>query len=277
MSSQNDNSAKWGLAAAAGAALAASACCVIPLLLVALGLGGAWVSTFTALEPFRPLFIALAVGFLGYAGYREYRTSSGPDCDCEVTMQDKLRRALLVVGSVATIGLIVSPWIIRDTASAEPGDASVLSSVALQEVELEIEGMTCSTCPITVRKALEQVDGVELADVTFEPPRAAVAYDPSRASVDDLIRATAEAGYPSRMLSVAAAEQVVLEVEGMTCASCNITVRKALTNLEGVQDARVTFEPPEAVVTYDPARVTPEQLTAATTSVGYPSNVKGGS
>ena len=86
--------------AAVGAGVAASACCTIPLLLVSLGAGGAWISSFTALEPFRPAFIAVALGLLAFAGYREYRTTTGPECDCEVTLQDKLRRTLLVLGVV---------------------------------------------------------------------------------------------------------------------------------------------------------------------------------
>ena len=49
----NPNKKNWGLMAAVGAGIAASACCTIPLLLVAMGAGGAWVSTFTAFEPFR--------------------------------------------------------------------------------------------------------------------------------------------------------------------------------------------------------------------------------
>ena len=67
---------------------------------------------------------------------------------------------------------------------------------------------------------------------------------------------------------------MILEVEGMTCAACNVTVQKALTNLDGVQAATVTFEPPRAVVRYDPAKVAPEDLTRATTKVGYPSKLK---
>ena len=69
MSTSNQRKTKWGVFGAVGAAVAASACCTIPLLLVTLGVGGAWVGTFTALEPFRPLFIGVALVFLGYDGH----------------------------------------------------------------------------------------------------------------------------------------------------------------------------------------------------------------
>ncbi|MEW5710160.1 MAG: mercury resistance system periplasmic binding protein MerP [Pseudomonadota bacterium] len=68
---------------------------------------------------------------------------------------------------------------------------------ATQTVVLEVPSMTCSACPITVRKSLERVPGVLKAKVTYEPKEAVVTYDDSKTSPDALMRATAEAGYPS--------------------------------------------------------------------------------
>ncbi len=53
-------------------AIGASACCVGPLVLVALGLGGAWASGLRSLEPFYPAFLALALGAFGFAFWRLY-------------------------------------------------------------------------------------------------------------------------------------------------------------------------------------------------------------
>ncbi|MFQ5572573.1 MAG: mercuric transporter MerT family protein [Rhodothermales bacterium] len=198
MNTPESSPSRWGVVAAIGAGLAASACCTIPLLLVTLGVGGAWVGTFTAMEPFRPLFIVLAVGFLGVAGYQEYRTATGPQCDCEVTMQDRLRRTLLVVGLIATLALIASPWIIRGAALRTAVPAPALIETSLQSVVLDVEGMTCAACDITVRKALTNLDGVEEATVTFEPPQAVVTYDPSKVSVEQMTEATTNVGYPSK-------------------------------------------------------------------------------
>lgn len=54
------------------AALGASACCLGPLVLIALGVSGAWISTLTALEPYRPFFIGLTLLFLALAFHRLY-------------------------------------------------------------------------------------------------------------------------------------------------------------------------------------------------------------
>lgn len=53
-------------------AIAASSCCVIPLILFSLGIGGAWIGNLTALAPYKPLFVAGTAGLLGYGFYLVY-------------------------------------------------------------------------------------------------------------------------------------------------------------------------------------------------------------
>ena len=72
----------------------------------------------------------------------------------------------------------------------------------------------------------------------------------------------------------AATQTVTLSVPGMTCAACPITVKKALSKVEGVSKTNVTFESREAVVTFDDGKTTIEKLTQATVNAGYPSSVK---
>ena len=202
MNTPNSNKSNWGILAAIGAGVVASACCIVPLLLVTLGVGGAWVSNFSALEPFRPYFITVALGFLAYAGYREYRTAKGPECDCEVSMKDHLRRTLLVLGLIITLGFIASPWIIKGTDSNAANTRALFAQNGdIQEVVLRVEGMSCETCPITVKTALSRLEGVEEVHVTYDPPQAVVRFDPSRVSVEDLEQATTNAGYPSSMVN----------------------------------------------------------------------------
>ncbi len=195
MSKPEEKKSKWGVVAAIAAGILASACCTVPLLLVTLGVGGAWISGFTALEPFRPYFIAVALGVLAYAGYREYRNARGPQCDCEVTLNDKVRRVSLVVGALITLGLIVSPWVIKGMNDVSAPEVFAQES-GLEEAVLDIRGMTCDACSVTLHKALTRLDGVEAAEVTYEPPRAVVRYRPEVVSLDEIVRATANVGYP---------------------------------------------------------------------------------
>ncbi|HBO5486892.1 mercury resistance system periplasmic binding protein MerP [Castellaniella defragrans] len=72
----------------------------------------------------------------------------------------------------------------------------------------------------------------------------------------------------------AAVQTITLSVPGMTCAACPITVKKALTKVEGVSQVDVSFDQREAVVTFDDAKTTVQKLTEATTNAGYPSSIK---
>lgn len=71
------------------------------------------------------------------------------------------------------------------------------AQAAPRTVALDIKGMDCATCPLTVRLALKKVAGVTDAKVTFDPPVAVVTYDDTMTSTAALTRATADAGYPS--------------------------------------------------------------------------------
>lgn len=67
---------------------------------------------------------------------------------------------------------------------------------------------------------------------------------------------------------------VTLAVPGMTCATCPITVKRALTKVPGVTKVEVSYERKEAVVTFDDARTRVQALIDATTKAGYPSTEK---
>ncbi len=72
----------------------------------------------------------------------------------------------------------------------------------LKTVTLVVDGMTCRMCPITVKKALRKVEGV--SEVTAEYAGkgvgwARVSFDADKVTVEDLTRATGQAGYPSRL------------------------------------------------------------------------------
>jgi mercuric ion binding protein len=69
-------------------------------------------------------------------------------------------------------------------------------------------------------------------------------------------------------------KQAVLKVDGMTCGSCIAAVRQSLVKVDGVRDAKVTLDPPEAVVSYDLAKASIEAPTQATANARYPSSVK---
>ncbi|MDH5539021.1 MAG: mercury resistance system periplasmic binding protein MerP [Rhizobacter sp.] len=73
--------------------------------------------------------------------------------------------------------------------------------------------------------------------------------------------------------SWAASQTVVLSVPTMDCPVCPLTVKKALTRVDGVSMAEVNFDKRQATVTFDDARTQVDALTKATTNAGYPSTL----
>lgn len=62
---------------------------------------------------------------------------------------------------------------------------------------------------------------------------------------------------------------VTVPVNGMVCQVCAGTVKRALKNVEGVQDAEISLEKRSAVIHYDERRIRVEQLTRAIADAGY--------
>ena len=70
-------------------------------------------------------------------------------------------------------------------------------SAAPRTVTLSVPGMTCAACPITIKKALLKVAGVQKVEVSYEKLEAIVTYDDAKTNVVALTHATKRAGYPS--------------------------------------------------------------------------------
>ncbi len=213
--STSESKSKSPLVAAVAAAVAASVCCLGPVVLLALGISGAWIGSLSALEPVRPLFVLLTGGFLGYAYARIFGDGAAAEaCDangvCARPGYRTFQRVAFWAVTAVVAGLLMLPAYLgakatEAPAAPPPAPAAAPVAAAAQdeaparaEVVLAVEHMTCAGCLHTVRKALEAVPGVESASVTLDPPRAKVVYDPRRVAVDDLVAATTDAGYPSR-------------------------------------------------------------------------------
>lgn len=74
--------------------------------------------------------------------------------------------------------------------------------------------------------------------------------------------------------ALAAPQTVILTVRGMTCVTCPITVKTALSRVDGVTTVKVSYEKSEAVVTFDDSKATVQKLVEASTNVGFPASVK---
>jgi mercuric ion transport protein len=94
------------------AAIVASLCCVGPLVLIALGIGGAWISTLTHLEFLRPIGIIITLSFLGIAFWKLYITPKQCSVD-KLCANPRLLRVQHIIFWIVTILLLLLlafPW-----------------------------------------------------------------------------------------------------------------------------------------------------------------------
>ncbi len=131
----------------------------------------------------------------------------------------------------------------------------------------QIDGMSCASCVARVEKALLAVPDITKAAVNLANETVQVSYnDP----VTDLIvvQALSDAGYP------AAFEEVTLDIENMSCASCVGRVEKALKAGAGVLDASVNLAGETALVRYAAGVTTPDKIAGIATQAGYPAKAE---
>lgn len=103
--------------AAAGSvagAILASSCCILPLVLVTLGVTGAWIGSLSALQAYQPLFIAATLVFLGF-GFRQVYGRTKPACAdgeyCRTPVADSIvKTALWVATALVILAATVDYW-----------------------------------------------------------------------------------------------------------------------------------------------------------------------
>jgi mercuric ion binding protein len=91
------------------------------------------------------------------------------------------------LGSLPVLGVLLAAGL----AFAAPPQTAILA----------VENMTCGTCPIVVKKALERVPGVSSTLVDFDKKTATVTFDPDKATSARLTQATTQAGFPSKLIA----------------------------------------------------------------------------
>ncbi len=102
-----------------------------------------------------------------------------------------LKTLLLMLSLLATLLLL-------QTAHAEAAvPAQFQKQHTSQSVVLDMQNMTCALCEFTIKKALQGVEGVEGANVNYDSKTADVIFNPQKTSVEALIKAATDAGYPA--------------------------------------------------------------------------------
>lgn len=107
-----DEKKSWANIGAVLAAIGASVCCVGPLLLLSLGVSGAWISSLASFEPVRPVFIILTLVFIGLSYRKLYLIPNNCEEDesCASPDGQKKQKLTFWVGSILILLLLAFPW-----------------------------------------------------------------------------------------------------------------------------------------------------------------------
>ncbi|NIA29910.1 MAG: mercuric transport protein MerTP [Actinobacteria bacterium] len=178
------------------AAFAASLCCITPLLALVAGMGGI-ASSLSWLEPLRPFFIGITVLVLGFAWYQQLETKKEIECDCETDEKKSFLQTKKFLGLVTVLAalLLAFPYYSSVFYPATSANAAVVSTANMQQVNLKINGMTCTGCETNINKAVSKVSGIIKVKSDYKTGSAVVRFDSSKASVAEIVNAVNAAGY----------------------------------------------------------------------------------
>src|SRR6266849_2640592 len=164
----------------------------------------------------------------------------------------------------------------------EQGATPQAQTLAESRAVLALEGMTCASCAIRIEKGLKKIPGVQDASVNLATEQATVTYDPAQTGLEQMVQKVDAVGYKAIPLILPASRLVspvqhgpedesraVLDLEGMTYASCAMRIEKGLKKIAGVKDASVNLATEQATVTYDPTQTNLEQMVQKVEAVGY--------
>lgn len=114
-----------------------------------------------------------------------------------------------------------------------------------------------------ISQTLGKVEGISSADTCSESKFTKIAFDKEKVCSTKIMAALKDAGYKVQ------AQRVTYAVDGLACGACTDKVTKALSKLKGVSDAKVCSESKQAVVDFNPSKVSTDKILATLDATGF--------
>uniref|UniRef100_A0AC11E6P3 ATPase copper transporting beta n=1 Tax=Ovis aries TaxID=9940 RepID=A0AC11E6P3_SHEEP len=150
---------------------------------------------------------------------------------------------------------------------------------------ISIVGMTCQSCVKSIEGRVSSLKGIVSIKVSLEQGSAEVRYVPSVVSLMQICHQIEDMGFQASVaegkatswasrVSPTSEAVVKLRVEGMTCQSCVSSIEGKIGKLQGVMRVRVSLSNQEAVITYQPYLIQPQDLRDHITDMGFEAIIK---
>uniref|UniRef100_A0A8C3VE84 P-type Cu(+) transporter n=1 Tax=Catharus ustulatus TaxID=91951 RepID=A0A8C3VE84_CATUS len=183
--------------------------------------------------------------------------------------------------------------------NAQPrsSEASQRENSSSKTAVFRVEGMHCSSCVLNIQSSISALPAVTSAVVSLENKSAAINYNPSLISTEQLRKAVENVSpetfrvslleehenltlvptLVSPLKSVPASKEpiqpltqvVVINIEGMTCSSCVQSIEGVLSQKAGVKSVHVSLLNGNGTIEYDPLQTSPEDLRCAIEDMGF--------
>ncbi|XP_062358743.1 copper-transporting ATPase 1 isoform X2 [Cinclus cinclus] len=181
--------------------------------------------------------------------------------------------------------------------SSEASQRENCSRTGTKTVVFRVEGMHCSSCVLNIQSTISALPAVTSTVVSLENKSAAINYNPSLISIEQLRKAV-ENVTPERfrvslpeepenlalvpmlaspLKSLPASKDpvqpltqvVVINIEGMTCSSCVQSIEGVLSQKAGVKSVHVSLPNGNGTIEYDPLQTSPEDLRSSIEDMGF--------
>lgn len=148
----------------------------------------------------------------------------------------------------------------------------MLMRESMEKKALAITGMDCASCALGIEKALRRTKGVKDASVNYATGKAYVEFDPAVLSVSAIEKKVEDLGYgvlKDKPAEPAGMVKKELMIKGMDCASCAISIEKALKRTRGVKAASVNYAMGKAYLSFDPQEIDVHGIEKKIADIGY--------
>ncbi|MGE0566512.1 MAG: mercuric transport protein MerTP [Bacteroidia bacterium] len=178
-------------------AIVASLCCITPVLALLGGLGGI-ASSFSWLEPFRPYLLGFTVIVFGFAWYQKLKPKNTDiECDCEEEKQSfwQSKTFLAIVTTIAGLLLTFPYYAHLFYPKPQQSKIIVIDKANIEQVKLNIEGMTCQGCEEHISNELSKLNGVIENKTSYKEGTSTVTFNRSVTNIDSIINVVNRTGY----------------------------------------------------------------------------------
>ncbi|KAI8979685.1 hypothetical protein BDF20DRAFT_835670 [Mycotypha africana] len=140
---------------------------------------------------------------------------------------------------------------------------------SLASVQLEIHGMTCASCVMSIERSLRSKKGVVTVNIALLAERGTVTFEPNLINTEAIVKTINDAGFEAIAIERKQDDLIQLKIYGMTCGSCVASIENGLNNLPGVLEVSVNLLSETAKIKYNCDITSPRVIVEEIEALGF--------